>query len=107
MSTQGFKDEVMIHGAVHGITVEQFKRSDTRPGFVPVAHRWVVERTNCALMLHRRLTREYESPARLQGVANPVVLHGAPDPPADQHYHRDLAHPDDKDVNSCCTPSWT
>jgi transposase len=57
----GFKDYVMIHGAVLGITVEQVKRSDTRPGFVPVAHRWVVERTHGTLMLHRRLVREYES----------------------------------------------
>jgi transposase len=57
----GFKDDVMIHGAVLGITVEQVKRVDTRPGFVPLAHRWVVERTHGTLMLHRRLTREYES----------------------------------------------
>jgi hypothetical protein len=57
----GFKDDVMIHGAVHGIIVEQVKRNDSRPGFVPVAHRWVVERTHGTLMLHRRLTREYES----------------------------------------------
>lgn len=56
----GFKDDVMIHGAVLGITVEQVKRSDTRPGFVPVAHRWVVERTHGTLTLHRRLVREYE-----------------------------------------------
>jgi transposase len=57
----GFKDDVMIHGAVHGIAVEQVKRSDTQSGFVPLAHRWVVERTNGTLMLHRRLTREYDS----------------------------------------------
>jgi transposase len=56
----GFKDDVMIHGAVLGITVEQVKRSDTRPGFVPVAKRWVVEQTHGTLMLHRRLVREYE-----------------------------------------------
>jgi Transposase DDE domain len=52
----GFKDDVMIHGAVHGIAVEQVKRSDTRPGFLRVAHRWVVERTHGTLMLHGRLT---------------------------------------------------
>ncbi|BEL05508.1 IS5-like element ISSco3 family transposase [Actinoplanes sichuanensis] len=57
----GFKDEVMIHGAVLGITVEQVKRSDTTPGFVPIAKRWVVERTHGTLMLHRRLVRDYES----------------------------------------------
>ena len=50
----------MIHGAVLGITVEQVKRSDTRPGFVPVAKRWVIEQTHGTLMLHRRLVRGYE-----------------------------------------------
>jgi transposase len=57
----GFKDDVAIHGAVLGIDVEQVKRNDTRAGFVPVKRRWVVEQTNGILMLHRRLTREYES----------------------------------------------
>jgi transposase len=57
----GFKDDVAIYGAVHGIDVEQVKRSDTTAGFVPVKRRWVVEQTNGILMLHRRLTREYES----------------------------------------------
>lgn len=57
----GFKDDVAIHGAVHGIDVVQVKRSDTTAGFVPVKRRWVVEQTNGTLMLHRRLTREYES----------------------------------------------
>lgn len=57
----GFKDDVAIHGAVHGIAVVQVKRSDTRPGFVPVKKRWVVEQTHGTLMLHRRLTREYDS----------------------------------------------
>jgi transposase len=56
----GFKDDVMIHGAVLGMTVEQVKRSDTRPGFVPIAKRWVVEQTHGTLMLHRRLVPEYE-----------------------------------------------
>jgi hypothetical protein len=40
---------------------QQVKRRDTTSGFVPLAHRWVVERTNGTLMLHRRLTREYDS----------------------------------------------
>jgi len=57
----GFKDDVAIHGALHGIDVEQVKRSDTATGFVPVKRRWVVEQTNGTLMLHRRLVREYES----------------------------------------------
>jgi transposase len=56
----GFKDDVAIHGALHGIDVEQVKRSDLSSGFVPVAKRWVVEQTNGTLMLHRRLARDYE-----------------------------------------------
>lgn len=57
----GFKDDVAIHGALHGIDVEQVKRSDAAAGFVPLKRRWVVEQTNGTLMLHRRLVREYES----------------------------------------------
>lgn len=57
----GFKDDVAIHGALHGIDVEQVLRTDTTAGFVPVRRRWVAEQTNGTLMLHRRLTREYES----------------------------------------------
>ncbi|WP_405098509.1 IS5 family transposase [Micromonospora sp. NBC_01412] len=57
----GFKQDLALHGAVVGIDVEGVKRSDTRPGFVPVRRRWVVEQTYGTLMLHRRLVREYES----------------------------------------------
>lgn len=57
----GFKDDVAIHGALHGIDVQQVKRSDATAGFVPQKRRWVVEQTNGTLMLHRRLAREYES----------------------------------------------
>ncbi len=56
----GFKQDVAVHGAVVGIDVEVVKRSDTKPGFVPVKKRWVVEQTYGTLMLHRRLVREYE-----------------------------------------------
>jgi len=57
----GFKHDLGIHGAVLGVDVEVVKRSDTKPGFVPIAKRWVVEQVNGTLMLHRRLVREYES----------------------------------------------
>ncbi len=57
----GFKQDFALHGAVLGIDVEVVKRSDVRPGFVPVKKRWLVEQVNGTLMLHRRLTREYES----------------------------------------------
>jgi transposase len=57
----GFKDDVAIHGALLGIDVEQVRRDPTTTGFVPIRRRWVVEQTHGTLMLHRRLTREYES----------------------------------------------
>lgn len=57
----GFKQDMALHGAVLGVDVEVVKRADTRPGFVPVRRRWIVEQTLGTLMLHRRLVREYES----------------------------------------------
>jgi transposase len=57
----GFKQDVGVHAAVLGIDVEVVKRTDTRPGFVPVKKRWIVEQVYGTLMLHRRLAREYES----------------------------------------------
>jgi hypothetical protein len=50
-----------LHGAVLGIDIEAVRRSDARPGFVPVKKRWIVEQVNGTLMLHRRLVHEYES----------------------------------------------
>jgi transposase len=57
----GFKQNLALHGAVLGIDIEIVKRSDARPGFVPIRKRWIVEQVNGTLMLHRRLAREYES----------------------------------------------
>ncbi|MET8232244.1 IS5 family transposase [Micromonospora sp. NPDC005298] len=57
----GFKQDLALHGAVLGIDVEVVKRSDTKPGFVPIRKRWIVEQVNGTLMLHRRFAREYES----------------------------------------------
>jgi transposase len=57
---QGFKDAVIIHGAVLGITVEVLKRNPEDKGFVPQPKRWVVEQVNGTLILHRRLAREYD-----------------------------------------------
>ncbi|MFV2104907.1 transposase, partial [Micromonospora sp. LOL_024] len=59
----GFKQDLALHGAVLGVDVEVVKRSDTKPGFVPIRKRWIVEQVNGTLMLHRRLAREYESRA--------------------------------------------
>jgi transposase len=59
---QGFKDEVVIHGALLDIDVEVVRRNpaDQGKGFLPQPKRWVVEQTNGTLMLHRRLAREYD-----------------------------------------------
>ncbi|MEU1408371.1 IS5 family transposase [Streptomyces sp. NPDC005728] len=59
---QGFKDEVVIHGALRDIDVEAVRRNpaDQGKGFVPQPKRWVVEQTNRTLLLHRRLAREYD-----------------------------------------------
>ncbi|WSF73878.1 IS5 family transposase [Streptomyces decoyicus] len=59
---QGFKDEVLIHGALLDIDVEVVRRTpdDQGKGFVPQPKRWIVEQVNGTLMLHRRLAREYD-----------------------------------------------
>lgn len=59
---QGFKDAMVIHGAVKDITVEVVRRNpdDHGKGFVPQPKRWVVEQVNGTLMLHRRLARDYD-----------------------------------------------
>ncbi len=50
---QGFKDEVVIHGALLDIDVEVVRRNpaDQGKGFAPQPKRWVVEQTNGTLML--------------------------------------------------------
>jgi transposase len=59
---QGFKDEVLIHGALLDIDVEVVRRNPENQGkgFVPQPRRWIVEQVNGTLMLHRRLAREYD-----------------------------------------------
>jgi transposase len=52
----GFKQDLAVHAAVLGIDVEVVKRSDSKPGFVPVKKRWIVEQVYGTLMLHRRLS---------------------------------------------------
>ncbi|MFE2866016.1 IS5 family transposase [Embleya sp. NPDC059259] len=59
---RGFKDAVIVHGAVRDITVEVVRRNpdDAGKGFVPQPKRWVVEQVNGTLMPHRRLARDYD-----------------------------------------------
>ncbi len=44
----------------NGIPVEVVKRTDTKPGFVVQAKRWIVERTFGWLSRERRQSRDYE-----------------------------------------------
>jgi transposase len=62
LADHGFKDAAIIHGAVKDITVEVVRRNpdDEGKGFVPQPKRWVAEQVNGALMLHRRLARDYD-----------------------------------------------
>lgn len=56
----GFKTAVVDHGRKVGIDVEVVERNPAASGFVPQPKRWVVERVNRIMMLHRRLVRDYE-----------------------------------------------
>ncbi|MCX5374918.1 IS5 family transposase [Streptomyces sp. NBC_00091] len=57
---QGFKNQVVAHGAGLGIDVEIVERNPQETGFVPMPKRWRVEQTYGILILHRRLVRDYE-----------------------------------------------
>jgi len=57
---QGFKSQVVTHGAGLGIDVEIVQRNPEERGFVPQPKRWRVEQTFGTLILHRRLVRDYE-----------------------------------------------
>jgi transposase len=57
---QGFKNQVVMHGASLGIDVEIVERNPQVKGFVPQPKRWRVEQTYGILILHRRLVRDYE-----------------------------------------------
>ncbi|MFF4805496.1 IS5 family transposase [Streptomyces sp. NPDC001351] len=57
---QGFKNQVVAHGAALGIDVEIVKRNPGHRGFLPQPKRWRVEQTYGILILHRRLVRDYE-----------------------------------------------
>jgi transposase len=61
---EGFKNQVIEHGAGLGIDVEIVPRRSDVKGFHVLKRRWVVERTFGWLMAHRRLARDYETLAR-------------------------------------------
>lgn len=57
---QGFKSQVVAHGATVGIDVQVVERNRADRGFVPQPKRWVVEQTLGILSFRRRLVRDYE-----------------------------------------------
>jgi transposase len=57
----GFKNTVVEHGARLGVDVEVVSRDAQKRGFHVVKRRWVVERSLGWIMLHRRLSRDYET----------------------------------------------
>jgi transposase len=57
---QGFKNQVVTHGAALGIDVEIVRRNPEEREFVPQPKRWRVEQMFGILILHRRLVRDYE-----------------------------------------------
>ena len=57
----GYNAKVVEHGADLGIDVEVVRRDPEVAGFKVLPRRWVVERTFGWFMLHRRLTRDYET----------------------------------------------
>lgn len=57
----GYNAKVVEHGADLDIDVEVVRRDPDNPGFRVLPRRWVVERTFGWFMLHRRLTRDYET----------------------------------------------
>jgi hypothetical protein len=57
----GFKNAFAEHGAHLGIDVGIVQRESGARGLTPEPKRWVVEQTFGALMLHRRLVRDFET----------------------------------------------
>lgn len=75
---QGFKNQVVMHGALLGIDVEIVERNPQDKRFVPQPKRWKVEQTSGILILHRRLVRDYEhrpasSASRVYGAMTHVM----------------------------------
>jgi transposase len=56
----GYRQHLVEHAAALGIDKEITTRKPGTRGFTPIPKRWAVERTYGWLMLHRRLTRDYE-----------------------------------------------
>ncbi|WP_018638786.1 IS5 family transposase [Parafrankia elaeagni] len=56
-----YRTAVIEHGARLGIDIKTVRRDPKTKGFIPLPHRWIVERTFGWLMSYRRLARDYEA----------------------------------------------
>ncbi|MYT19609.1 IS5 family transposase, partial [Streptomyces sp. SID7760] len=57
----GYRQHLVEQAATLGIDMEITTRKPGTMGFTPIPKRWAVERTYGWLMLHRRLTRDYDT----------------------------------------------
>ncbi|MFQ6199160.1 IS5 family transposase [Streptomyces sp. NPDC000405] len=57
----GYRQHFVEHAATLGIDMEITQRAPGTRGFTPIPKRWAVERTYGWILLHRRLTRDYET----------------------------------------------
>ncbi|TVP36593.1 transposase [Streptomyces griseus subsp. griseus] len=70
----GYRQHLVEHAATLGIDMVITGRKPGAKGFTPIPKRWAVERTYGWLMLHRRLTRDYETlPTRSEAVIHIVM----------------------------------
>ncbi|MDT3447062.1 transposase, partial [Pseudofrankia sp. BMG5.37] len=70
-----YRSAVIEHGARLGIDIETVRRDPTTKGFIPLSHRWIVERTFGWLMSYRRLARDYEAhPTRSEAMIHLAMI---------------------------------
>lgn len=64
-----YRQHLIAHAATFCIAMEITARNPGSKGFTPIPKRWAVERTYGWLMVHRHLTRDYETlPTRSEAV---------------------------------------
>ncbi len=88
---QGFKSQVVAHGATVGIDVQVVERNPADRAFVPQPKRWVVEQTLGILSFHRRLVRDYEHRLAELGVEGVLGDDRRDGTAADRHVHAIVA----------------
>ncbi|WP_051105826.1 IS5 family transposase [Parafrankia discariae] len=70
-----YRTTVIEHAAERGIDVETVRCDPATKGFIPLPHRWIVERTFGWLMAYRRLARDYEAhPTRSEAMIDLAMI---------------------------------